>query len=327
MSLNVYELIVLKYICDNSKNVLETELSEIIADKMKLKKEKIPDIINSLELKKHIISDGYYVKPTPLGTSYILSNYDSKLVLKLVQEDIRSRFEIKKMDSDGKIGISIKINDGIFDINRLGPKKGPLKISDEVELRKSENYNRIRLFQKNHQVFRGKYIDSENGLYTVVYKPEELLLINNSNIQWRTELERINSAYVSNDGRVVVHDSLKREDPNVLNGKLVVFDSSGAILLEEYYNSNIGCCAISKNGTYVVVSTAHPDNKIHCFSMKYGEEKWSYENDYYNTSRYRPDSVLDLIFIENKIEVWTGKSVATKEKSYYLSMDGFRIYS
>jgi len=58
-----------------------------------------------------------------------------------------------------------------------------------------------------------------------------------------------------------------------------------------------------------------PDNNIYFFEVENGELKWSYKN-------YSRRAVLGLSISDDEIQVWTGKSVVTRNYDYSLDFEG-----
>lgn len=101
-----------------------------------------------------------------------------------------------------------------------------------------------------------------------------------------------------------------------LGGSLVVANKSGEMLFTFEFGSNVEACTISPNGDLVSVATLYPDNSIYFFDVLQKILLWKYK------SHLRRDPILELKFRGDQLEVFTGHTVATKEKRYTLEKDG-----
>lgn len=176
--------------------------------------------------------------------------------------------------------------------------------------------------------FFGSYVESPNGVYLAAFADghfqkignerkwvygQVFLVKNLKTVLWRKRLGRPNDGAVSNNGRVAINDWLKMKQ--TLGGKFYIFDKRSRVIVEREFSSNLATCAISQTGNYAVASTAFPDNRIYFFDSENGELKWSYEN-------HSREPVLGLSIFDGRVEVWTGKSGATKKHDYSLDFEG-----
>lgn len=165
--------------------------------------------------------------------------------------------------------------------------------------------------------FFGMYKESPNGVFLVAFSDSSgqvCLVKNMKTILWTKKLERPNDGDISDSGRVVINDWLKIKQK--LGGKFYFFDHQGKILVvKEFDSSNLEACAISKEGNYAVASTLFPDNTIYFFSDKSSDSLWKNRN-------HSREPVLGLLISDGKVQVWTGKSVATKRYDYSLTFEG-----
>lgn len=74
-------------------------------------------------------------------------------------------------------------------------------------------------------------------------------------------------------------------------------------------------CAITPDGRYVATATAYPDNSIYLFDVEKRELKWR------KKSFYR-EVAIAISISKNKIDIWTGKSEATKRLAFSLDFEG-----
>jgi len=176
--------------------------------------------------------------------------------------------------------------------------------------------------------FFGRYNESPNSVYLVAFVDGHLGRIRNEekwvdgqvclvkdleDILWSIRLKRPNDCVVSNNGVVAINGGLWKKQ--TLGGKFYIFDKSGKLLLEKEFNNNLGTCAISHDGNYAVVSTAFPENSVHFLDIENVELKWSYKN-------HSREPVLGLSISDDKIQVWTGRTVAARKYDYSLNFEG-----
>ena len=204
---------------------------------------------------------------------------------------------------------------------------GQIRAGQAVVTKQDAPSKFVTITQDNARFF-GSYEESPNGVYLVAFVDGHFETIGNEKkwvdgqvclvknlktVLWGKRLDRPNDGAVSNNGRVAINDWLKMKQ--TLGGKFYIFDQRGKILVEKEFSSNLATCAISHEGNYTVVSTAFPDNRIYFFDSENGESKWSYKN-------HSREPVLGLSISDSRVEVWTGKSGATKKYDYSLDFEG-----
>jgi hypothetical protein len=201
-----------------------------------------------------------------------------------------------------------------------------LKIG-QVTIKEKDVQRKFIKLEQGMKSFFGRYEESVDGSYIAAFNDgylqrtkngEEwiagtIYLIRGTMVLWRKNLERPNDAAVANNGSMVVNDWLYVKQK--LGGKFYVFNQKGDLVLQKQFDSNLCSCAITKEGNYAVVSTAFPENTIHFFDINNCELKWSYKN-------HSREVVLGLSFLDDKIRVMTGKSVATRKYNFSLDFLG-----
>lgn len=195
---------------------------------------------------------------------------------------------------------------------------------NQKRVKKDDSWITIEIDQER---FSGQYNESENGKYIVAFQDghmdstrgkttwingEIILIEDEQKILWKKELERPNNAHVSNDGIVAVED---RHNPKELCGSLIIFNIFGNKLMEKRLNANIGASNISPDGINAVVTTCKPENTIYMFEAKTGKLIWEYKDRSVKAS-------LGIFFNNNKISFGTGKSLASVQIEYELTLEG-----
>lgn len=184
----------------------------------------------------------------------------------------------------------------------------------------------ITVTQGQNELF-GSYTKSNNERYILTYcdgnqtygewENGEICLIEqsqSSTVLWSKPIERPDGCMVSNDGKVVVNDGLQYTGE--LRGLFYAFSREGNLLIEQRFDSNLCSCAISDDGKYASASLAFPNNHIYCYNLENMKPIWKYEN-------HSKSPVLGLSFSSGyMLDVYTGKTEATKIKNYSINIDG-----
>ncbi len=115
---------------------------------------------------------------------------------------------------------------------------------------------------------------------------------------------------------------------------LVVLDKLGLEIFHHEFGSNSFECAISSDGSRVLVSTLSPDNSIYCFDLSYIQSKGlnslgSPESEqlkaYWKYKHYSRNGVHKLRFLNDIIEVFTTDTEKSSEREYALYLDGILL--
>lgn len=136
---------------------------------------------------------------------------------------------------------------------------------------------------------------SPNGDFVVAYKdgrrvegspePGRVFLLtggeDDDELAFTTEIARPNACAVANDGTVAVVDwNLDWGDE--LSGTFHVFTRTGNLILRHEFDSNLGQCAITPDGSYAATSTYNPDCTTYIFDTQGGSLLTEHENQHGN---------------------------------------------
>jgi len=218
-------------------------------------------------------------------------------------------------------------------------KPGPITFEDEEDYLEENifGFDTRTIFQ-NDESLTGDWIKSPSDIFQGFYSDSILIedeggktketgaiaaLIKNMNILWIKKFENIESMKIIDDGTSILShynfiDFSKNTKPipgKNLGGTIDVFDNQGNVIFSRVFTSNIGTVDISYNGKYVLASTLSPDSSIYCYDISQKKQIWKYENQ-------GRRQVMDIKLINNKIEVYCGRSSAEKELAYHLDMNG-----
>lgn len=135
------------------------------------------------------------------------------------------------------------------------------------------------------------------------YEPAGICLVKSHEVVHVIEVSGITEAVPGNDGTIAALGD--RGD------SFYLFDSDGAELLKESFESNTAALAISQDGEYAAVATAFPDNAVHVYEIRTGQYlgrtenvstsvlghlRFAYRGDKRVVETYNigPDSALDV---------------------------------
>ena len=209
--------------------------------------------------------------------------------------------------------------------------------SGKVFVGTPNEYSRVEIRYRDDS-FYGTLKRSPNNYFSVVFKDGyindqvisskwingKICLIEKDNLLWIKEIERPSNAAVSNTGIIALlhttyeygSSSSTPEEFKNLGGTLSIIEKNSDITFTYEFGSNIEGCAISSDGCFASVATLFPDNSIYFFDIKNKGLLWKYK------SHIQREPVLGLELAENQLDVFTGHSIATKEKSYAIGLDG-----
>jgi hypothetical protein len=182
-------------------------------------------------------------------------------------------------------------------------------------------------------VFYGTLRTSQNKQFRIVFSDGygdskkwmngKVVLIEKDYLLWIKEFERICNGEVSGNGKTVLVHTINRDYSRTspkefidLGSKLTVIERSGEETFTYEFGSNVEACEISPDGNLVLVATAMPDNSLYCFDPQQKRTSWKFKN------HSKIGVVLGLELNGNEIDVFTGASMAAKEKEYTLKLDG-----
>lgn len=210
-----------------------------------------------------------------------------------------------------------------------------------------DSFTQVRIKQGNVSL-SGTPTYSENGQYTVVQSSGfgfggsnrwingKICLIEYDALLWVKDVEKPLNAQVSNNGRVLLLHTVKRDYSQIshppkefvdLGCKLTAMEKSGQEMFSYEFGSDSYHCAISPNGDMALVATLSPDNSIYFFDLdriyskglKLENPGGLQKKGYWKYKHHARNGISKMQFKEDVIDVFTGNST---DIQYALRLDG-----
>lgn len=179
--------------------------------------------------------------------------------------------------SNIELNVTVETSIGGFDDSEFDRAEVPLDSEDDDF---EHDFQRSTI-EYNGAEYRCEYVEAEDGRWRAGYGRSydtddyRFFLQQDGELLYSKELKRGEDAAVADNGVVAVIDGLDREE---LSGKLYIFDSGDEQLFSHFFNSNVGACTISQDGSFAAVSTLNPDCTTHVFDIEKGRGVLEHEN-------------------------------------------------